>query len=151
MFGSSGSTRRRSAYYPSRPKAAKHSGLSKCGQRIGPYPEDRRLWPIGDCPRLTTSSQFLGTEAYMAPERKQNPLLQSVESDVYSLGITFLEAFTGSTTQGDNEEKVPDVFKPIIKKMIRLSPNDRYHSVRDLLTDLSNLPMFELSYGREMV
>jgi len=87
----------------------------------------------------------------MAPERKQNPLLQSVESDVYSLGITFLEAFTGSTTQGDNEEKVPDVFKPIIKKMIRLSPNDRYHSVRDLLTDLINLPMFELIYGREMV
>lgn len=104
----------------------------------------------GDSSHLTTAGQTLGTGSYMAPERIQNPYLKTPESDIYSLGVTFLEACTGDTSVGENVDNVPDVFRPIIKKMIRYNPNDRYHAVREVITDLTNLSMFQLLYGREM-
>lgn len=104
----------------------------------------------GDSSHLTTSGQVLGTGSYMAPERVQNPYLKTPESDIYSLGITFLEACTGDTTIGENVDNVPNVLRPIIRKMIRHSPKERYQSVRDVITDLTNLSMFQLLYGREM-
>jgi serine/threonine protein kinase len=104
----------------------------------------------GDSSHLTTSGQVLGTGIYMAPERLQNPFLKTPESDIYSLGITFLEACTGGTTTGENVDNVADVFKPIIRKMIRYSPKERYQSVRNVIIDLNNLSMFQLIYGRDM-
>lgn len=100
--------------------------------------------------RLTTSGQVLGTELYMAPELQQNPLLRTPECDIYSLGITFLEACTGSTAAEGNLDNVAEAFRPIIRKMIQYSPNERYHSVRDVLADLDRLSMSNLLYGREL-
>jgi serine/threonine protein kinase len=100
--------------------------------------------------RLTTSGQVLGTGLYMAPELHQNPLLRTPECDIYSLGVTFLEACTGATISEGNLNHVPEAFKPIITKMIQYSPNERYHSLREILTDLYRLSMFKLLYGREM-
>lgn len=104
----------------------------------------------GDSSHVTTSGQVLGTGLYMAPERLQNPFLKTPESDIYSLGITFLEACTGGTTTGENIDNVPDVLTPIIRKMIRYSSKERYQSVREVITDLNNLSIFKLIYGREM-
>jgi serine/threonine protein kinase len=103
----------------------------------------------GDSSHLTTSGQVLGTGIYMAPERLQNPFLKTPESDIYSLGITFLEACTGGTTTGENIDNVPDVLRPIIRKMIRYSPKERYQSMREVIIDLNNLSMFQLIYGRD--
>lgn len=104
----------------------------------------------GESSRLTTSGQIIGTGFYMAPEVRQNPYLRSEQADIYSLGITFLEASTGDALVGENVDKVPSVFRPIIEKMIKLKSQDRYQSVRDVIDDLLTLSMFELMYGREL-
>lgn len=104
----------------------------------------------GESSRLTTSGQIIGTGFYMAPEVRQNPYLRSKQADIYSLGITFLEATTGDALAGENVDNVPTVLRPIVEKMIRLKPQYRYQSVRDVITDLLALPMFELIYGREL-
>jgi serine/threonine protein kinase len=104
----------------------------------------------GDDSHLTTSGQVLGTGLYMAPERILNPYLKTPQSDIYSLGITFLEACTGQPTLGENLENVPEVFRPIIRRMTRHKATDRYQTVREVLTDLQNLSLFRLIYGREI-
>lgn len=104
----------------------------------------------GDDSHLTTSGQVLGTALYMAPERRLNPFLKTPESDVYSLGITFAEACTGQPELGENLVNVPEVFRPIIAKMTRRKPSDRYQTVREILTDLQDISPFNLIYGREI-
>jgi len=104
----------------------------------------------GDDSHLTTSGQVLGTALYMAPERRLNPFLKTPESDIYSLGITFAEACTGQPELGENLVNVPEVFRPIIGKMTRRKPADRYQTVREVLTDLQNISPLLLMYGREI-
>jgi serine/threonine protein kinase len=104
----------------------------------------------GDDSHLTTSGQVLGTGLYMSPERIQNPFLKTPQSDIYSLGVTFLEACTGEPSSGENLENVPEPFKPIIRKMTRHRPSDRYQSVREVLNDFSQLSTSQLIYGREL-
>ena len=86
----------------------------------------------------------------MAPERIQNPFLKTPQSDIYSLGITFLEACTGEPTLGENLDNVPEPFRPIIRKMTRHKATDRYQSIREILSDFNNLAVFQLIYGREI-
>jgi len=104
----------------------------------------------GDDSHLTTSGQVLGTGLYMAPERILNPFLKTPQSDIYSLGITFIEACTGQPTLGENIESVPEVFKLIVTRMTRHKEPDRYQTVREVLTDLQNLSLSRLIYGREI-
>lgn len=104
----------------------------------------------GDDSHLTTSGQVLGTGLYMAPERILNPFLKTPQSDIYSLGITFLEACTGQATLGENLDNAPEIFRPIIRNMTRHKSTDRYQSVREVLADLDNLSVFQLIYGREI-
>jgi serine/threonine protein kinase len=104
----------------------------------------------GDDSHLTTSGQVLGTGLYMAPERIQNPFIKTTQSDIYSLGITFLEACTGEPTMGENLDNVPEPFKPIIRKMTRHKATDRYQTIREVLSDFNNLSIFQLIYGREI-
>jgi serine/threonine protein kinase len=73
----------------------------------------------------------------MSPERRLNPFLKTPESDIYSLGITFAKACTGQPELGENLVNVPEVFRPIIAKMTRRKPSDRYQTVREVITDLS--------------
>jgi len=104
----------------------------------------------GSDSHLTTSGQVLGTALYMAPERRLNPYRKTPESDIYSLGITFAEACTGQPELGENLDNVPEVFRPIITKMTRRKPADRYQTVREVLTDLQEISPFLLMYGREI-
>lgn len=93
----------------------------------------------GEYSHLTTSGQVLDTGLYMAPERILNPFLKTPESDIYSLGITFLEACTGEATLGENIDNVPEAFRPIIRKMTRHKAKERYQTIRDVLGDFNSL------------
>jgi serine/threonine protein kinase len=105
----------------------------------------------GESAQLTTTGTVLGTGVYMAPERRQNPKIKTIESDIYSLGITFLEACTGDTTpNSENIDSVSDILRPVIAKMLRHHPADRYHSVKDILKDLSAPSLSMLISGREL-
>jgi serine/threonine protein kinase len=87
----------------------------------------------------------------MAPERKENPKIQTKGSDIYSLGVTFLEACTGHTTPNpENLDSVSEVLRPIIKKMIKHRADERYHSIGEILEDLSAPSPSRLIFGREI-
>src|SRR5262249_2708891 len=105
----------------------------------------------GSDSHLTTSGQVLGTPLYMAPERRLNPRRRTPQSDIYSHGITCAQVYTGQPMSGENLDSVPEVFRPIITKMTRRKPTDRYQSVRELLTDLQDLSPFRLIYGYDIV
>jgi hypothetical protein len=104
----------------------------------------------GDAMRLTRSSDFLGTEEYIAPECRSNPHNQRPSADIYSLGISFIEACTGSTAPtAENLLGVPALMRPVIEKMIRRHPDDRQQSVGDVQRELDALPKLQLLLGRQ--
>lgn len=106
----------------------------------------------GTAPRLTATGTILGTAHYIAPEREKNPRIITPQSDIYSLGITFLEACTGrNRPSSENLELVkPKVLLPIIKKMVQECPDDRYQKIAEVLEAFNNLPFDLLFYGREL-
>ncbi len=104
----------------------------------------------GEASSLTTTGTALGTAHYMAPERSKNPRVKTPQSDIYSLGITFLEACTGYTIPSqENLDLVPDVLRPIVSKMVRQSPGERYQSVAEVIEAFNNLSFHRLQFGTE--
>lgn len=121
--------------------------------------DDRPLFKIGDfgiaiiagdAPRLTRTGVPIGTADYMAPEQKKFPKIRTPRTDIYSLGITFLEAFAGDPTPNpENRDLVPKVMRPIINKMISYDQNDRYRDVGEVIEALADIPVQWLMSGEE--
>lgn len=95
-----------------------------------------------------------GTPKYMAPESHLGLSVDS-SADQYSLGITLIEALTGSSpfsagsqstlideknsgvsTEALRQRGVPRALARILAKMVDPSPESRYESVRDVAYDL---------------
>ena len=113
---------------------------------------------VGDSEfNLTKTGTQVGTVYYMSPEQVKAKELD-LRSDIYSLGITFYELFTGfcpyktltseyevydkivkqdliplTETMGDDYEQVWEV----IKKATAKNPDDRYQTCENLLSDLN--------------
>ncbi|HWW75200.1 MAG TPA: serine/threonine-protein kinase [Pyrinomonadaceae bacterium] len=104
----------------------------------------------GDASGLTTTGAALGTAPYMAPERVKNSKIKTPQSDIYSLGITFLETCTGyKTPSPETMELVPEILRPVVEKMIRQRPGERYQSVSAVLEVLDSFSFARLMHGRE--
>jgi serine/threonine protein kinase len=126
---------------------------------FGTPKDDRTLCKIGDfgialiagnVSRLTKTGVLLGTPDYMAPEQKKSPRIKDPRTDIYSLGITFLEAFAGDPTPNpENRDEVPKVLRPVIDKMIRQDPNERYQRVEEVIQALAEIPTIWLLAGEE--
>ena len=112
---------------------------------------------VGDSEfNLTKTGTQVGTVYYMSPEQVKAKELD-LRSDIYSLGITFYELFTGfcpyktltseyevydkivkqdliplTETMGDDYEQVWEV----IKKATAKNPDNRYQTCENLLSDL---------------
>ncbi|MEM1227276.1 MAG: serine/threonine-protein kinase [Planctomycetota bacterium] len=103
-------------------------------------------------------SLFGGTLAYMSPEHltafEVDSKADSVDarSDVYAMGVMFMELLTGDRTWSDESsllvqrsagpstevlESIPWTLRPIVAKCLRPDPRDRYQSVSELIADLS--------------
>jgi serine/threonine protein kinase len=113
---------------------------------------------VGDSEfNLTKTGTQVGTVYYMSPEQVKAKELD-LRSDIYSLGITFYELFTGfcpyktltseyevydkivkqdliplTETMGDDYEQVWEV----IKKATAKNPDNRYQTCENLLSDLN--------------
>lgn len=100
-------------------------------------------------------SQFQGSVYSMSPEQFKLENLDQ-RSDIYSMGCVFYETLTREVPfQGDSaitvmashlqniytpmSNEFPEKLAAIISKMISLDPEDRYDSVNDILTDLSEV------------
>lgn len=106
---------------------------------------------VGTSRNITATGDVLGTAHYIAPEQENNPRAATPRSDIYSLGIVFLEACTGYTRPlPENLNHIPDLLRPIVERMVRQNPRDRYISVREVIEAFDSLSHSQLIFGREI-
>jgi serine/threonine-protein kinase len=105
----------------------------------------------------TRIGSMMGTPLYMSPEQIQGSATIDHRTDVYALGVILYEMWSGSTPfRGDtlgeilnghlkspaprlhrtDVRGVPVAAADVVQRMLAKAPDDRYASVRDVLTDL---------------
>lgn len=91
----------------------------------------------------TVEQVYIGVSAveYKAPELLKSRDAETVQSDIYSLGMLFYEMLTGevpgrrSPMPSDFDADIPEAIDDIFNRMATDSPDERYESVDDVLAD----------------
>lgn len=76
-------------------------------------------------------AKSIGTKEYAAPEQLNGGLV-SYASDIYGVGMVFLEMLTGSRDRLD-AENIPDEFKSFVIKCMKSKPENRFQMGREAL------------------
>lgn len=117
---------------------------------------------VNDAPHLTQKDIILGSVHYMAPEVAEGKSA-TIQSDVYSLGITFFELLTGKLPFNDSNavniaikqigEPLPSIRKyrndidrrieKVINKACSKEAKNRYITMRELKKDLQQAMTLE--------
>lgn len=99
------------------------------------------------------TTQFVGTVGFAPPEQLASRPVYA--SDIYAVGVTCLYLLSGRSPLDFDYEfdtgevrwhehiSVSEHFGNILSKMLRVSPNDRYQSVRDVLRALELEPYID--------
>jgi serine/threonine-protein kinase len=110
--------------------------------------------------KVTMTGVTPGTASYMSPEQVQGKDLDG-RTDIWSLGVVMYEALTGELPFGSDLEQalfyqivneghkpahevradVPQEFSAIVDKCLAKKPDDRYASMRELLTAMHKVAM----------
>ena len=122
-----------------------------------PYIMDFGIAREQAAPGLTSTGMVVGTPFYMSPEQAKGKMMnQDRRSDIYSLGVTMYELFTGDVPfHGDTpvevlmsvleqepvpirkiNPKLPVDIETIVMKCLEKEPGRRYQSAKDLADDL---------------
>ncbi|GEM_PF-126932 len=124
-------------------------GLAKLSGVASSQPSTAAAQGNGD---NTDPGRFMGTIRYMSPEQARGENLDA-RTDIYSLGVVLYELFVGKPSAGDSDstmvrrllndeplylfESKPSIgIEPVIAKATNKDAGQRYHSIRDFLTDL---------------
>jgi serine/threonine protein kinase len=90
----------------------------------------------------TETGHAPGTFAYMAPEQWSAPDTVDGRADLYALGVTFYELFTGTRPVGawpptsELNRTVPGWFDNIIRRLLAQKPSDRFADVHEVLASI---------------
>jgi len=104
---------------------------------------------------LTQTGTIMGSAQYMSPEQIESTTLDE-RCDIYSLGITFYEMFTGHLPFNGNNlvsiiikqknelpiepyeinKEIPQSVNNIIMKMLEKDPDKRYQTMPELISDI---------------
>jgi len=104
--------------------------------------------------KMTATGTVIGTPHYMSPEQAQGQEIGPY-SDFYSLGVVFYEMLTGKVPYDADStiaivfkhitEPVPALdaahakFQPLLDTLLAKDHKDRYHSGREIITDIECL------------
>lgn len=111
---------------------------------------------IAASPDLTRTNAFIGSPAYVSPERLANNRIATAQSDIWAIGIVLYELMDGRvpfrakiiadlvtkilTTPhvplNQRRPGIPDEFEAIVQRCLEKRPERRYASVRDIIYDL---------------
>lgn len=111
---------------------------------------------IAASPDLTRTNAFIGSPAYVSPERLANNRIANAQSDIWAIGIVLYELLDGRvpfrakiitdlvakilTTPhvplNERRPGIPDEFEAIVQRCLEKRPERRYSSVRDIIYDL---------------
>lgn len=76
---------------------------------------------------------------FASPEQAAGQLLTPA-SDIFSLGILLLYLVTGKTLETVAAEDIPEPFLPVLDRALYEKPQDRFATVRDMITALKSPP-----------
>ncbi len=109
-----------------------------------------KIMAAGDTSFRATSTQFVGTVGFAPPEQlSMRPIFSS---DIYAVGMTCLYLLSGKTPLEFDYEfltgeikwrdqiDVSEHFARLLTKMLRVSPHDRFHSVKEVMRALELEP-----------
>ncbi len=103
---------------------------------------------------LSTTTGLVGTPRYIAPESTRGGGIADARSDVYSLGVTMFETFSGITprnqesvtSNGNGKFSIPDLrtrtkdipaaLNGIVSRSCQFDPENRYQNAAELAEDL---------------
>ncbi len=106
---------------------------------------------------LTRDGQIVGTGDYMAPEQVAQARLADIRADIYGLGATLFQLITGTAPlvggtllqtyinrmQTDSPPlstlapNIPRGLDPVVAKMLKRAPQDRYQTPDEVAADLA--------------
>lgn len=91
-----------------------------------------------DSPSVTQTNIRMGTVEYMAPEQYIDAKNADDRADVYAFGKILYEILSGEIPYPHMEySKIPRKFVYVIQKACQKDPNDRYKTIKEMISDLS--------------
>ncbi len=95
-------------------------------------------------PIRTRSGQLMGSANYMAPEQFDQRIEVDHRIDLYALGVVIYEMLTGVRPAIDYQPPseirgVDRRFDPVVRRLLRRDPEDRYANAGAVLADLQSI------------
>jgi hypothetical protein len=103
------------------------------GRGLVPKIVDFGVAVVGEEASRTASGRIAGTRGYMAPEVRWNRGAVDPRADVYSFGMTVLEAFAGAKPW--LVHRYPPLVADFVMRATRENPKDRFPSMVEALED----------------